>query len=162
MLVNLYNTPWTSCLHFSFEGVKQLKTLIPWTINPIKSPFLSIENLHVLYINLVLLKYLPTECCWTNCWCFPHPIQDCICHPPSLCKLWFVLSPSPSRWASVPVWVAFYLKQNEKWCQIQLENNTHDLNIEWINNLIKRFICNTWINFLFSIVDACNLHLHLS
>src|SRR3954463_14667169 len=58
MHLYLYNTIWTIHLHFIFEAVKQLKTFIPWTIDPLKSHFLCIEHPHVGYCNIRLSNLL--------------------------------------------------------------------------------------------------------
>src|SRR3954467_6850166 len=56
MPVYLYNTTLTSHLHFSFEAVKQLKTFIIWTIDPLKIHFLCIEHPHVGDCNIKLFR----------------------------------------------------------------------------------------------------------
>src|SRR3954470_20442110 len=66
MPVYLYNTTWTSHLHFIFEDVKQLKTFIPWTTDPLKSHFLCIEHPHVGYCNSKKFRNLFYERCCTK------------------------------------------------------------------------------------------------
>jgi hypothetical protein len=135
MLVNLYNTPWTSHLHFSFEGVKQLKTFIPLTINSVKSPFPSIENSHVSNFYLVLVKKLPMECCWTSSG--SSLSQSNIASATHLVFASLVLAfPPPPPGGKVWLCGFLYLKQNKRVKNKTLLNDlklNYSLKLDYLN-----------------------------